>query len=630
MCGIAGHVHFEGPVELEPIQLMIQRMRHRGPDDQGILCTKDGKCVFGHTRLSIIDLSPAGHQPMTDPETGNMIVFNGEIYNFLERRKECERDGYRFQSHTDTEVILALYRRYGVVCLSRLRGMFAFAIWNPSQEQLFLARDRVGKKPLHYALPQGGLIFASEIDPLARFPGLERSEDPEALELYLQLQYIPAPWTIYKTIRKLPPAHYALFDRDGLRVEQYWNIDYRPKVRMTEEDALDGFDEKLTEAVRLRMISDVPLGALLSGGVDSSVIVAMMAKLSGSPIRTFNIGFYDEKFDESAYARQAAEICKTMHHQDMADGNIQATLPVLVRHYGEPYADSSAMPSFLVCEAARRHVTVALNGDGGDELLSGYKRYWASSFQQWLGNIPLSNGSVRTLIDRMEHLTGRADWRSRISRKLLQTLFRMYAHHGWRFTLMYRDFWNDDVRARLMDLPSVTDLLQQWSTQWLTKAENLADNPTDRLLWLDHHTYLPDDLLVKMDIASMHCSLETRSPLLDHEVIEYCAALPVKFKVRDRDGKYLLKKLATRYFPPQFVYRKKMGFSVPLAAWLRGPLREVLEDVLRDPAAMAPLNVQLIEDTLKAFFLQQGHHASRLWVLLMFGMWRRSAEGAWG
>lgn len=626
MCGIAGNVSFKGPVDVEPIRLIVQRMSHRGPDDQGIVQTKDRQCVLGHARLSIIDLSPAGRQPMLDPETGNMIVFNGEIYNFLERRKECEREGYRFRSHTDTEVILALYRRYGVECLSRLRGMFAFAILDPSKAQLFMARDRVGKKPLNYALTRGGIIFSSEIDPLARFPGLDRSEDIEALELYLQLQYIPAPWTIYKAIRKLPPAHYSIFDCKGFRVLPYWDIDYSSKNLLTEQDALDGLDEKLTEAVRLRMIADVPLGALLSGGVDSSVIVATMAKLSGSPIKTFTVGFRDQELDESRYARQVSDICGTMHYPDVIDGGVAEMLPALVRHYGEPYADSSAVPSFFVCRAVRAHVTVALNGDGGDELLGGYKRYWVSPIQQGLGRIPSSGALIRKLVDLADRLRGATDWHSRIGRKLLQKLFRVYAHHGWRFTLMYRDFWNDKERTRLLNLTSATKVLEQWSRQWIAMAETRAGNPTERLLWLDNHTYLPGDLLVKMDIASMHCGLETRSPLLDHEVIEYCAALPLKFKVRNQSGKYLLKKLAERYFPVEFVHRRKMGFCVPLDAWLRGPLRQMLEDVLRDPVAMAPLNTQVISPILKEFLSQNGNHASRLWALMMFGLWHRHAE----
>lgn len=313
---------------------------------------------------------------MLDPITGNAIVFNGEIYNFQSLRKNCESSGDVFKSHSDTEVILALYRRHGIDCLKFLRGMFALAIWDEQLQQLFLARDRVGKKPLNYAVTKTGLAFCSELHPLSRHPGVDNGMDLEALELYLQCQFIPAPWTIYCGIRKLPPAHSAVYDHNGLKIEKYWEIDYRNKIRISEADALDALEEKLTEAVRLRMIADVPLGALLSGGVDSSVVVALMAKLSNEPVRTFSIGFEAEAFNELPWAQQAAERCGTRHHPEIVKGDVEHLLPTLARHYGEPYADPSAVPSFFVSAVARRHVTVALNGDGGDELLGGYPRYW--------------------------------------------------------------------------------------------------------------------------------------------------------------------------------------------------------------------------------------------------------------
>ena len=371
MCGIAGHISFQRPPDEVSVAEMVRKIGHRGPDDHGIWSSPDVECVFGHARLSVIDLSSLGHQPMLDAETGNCIIFNGEIYNFQALRRECERVGDRFRSHSDTEVILALYRRHGVGCLHKLRGMFAFALWDESRKRVFFARDRVGKKPLNYALNDGGIVFCSEIDPLSRHPAVSRDMDMEALELYLQCQYIPAPWTIYKQIRKLPPAHYGLLDRNSFKIEQYWNVEYTQKVRISEQDALDRLEEKLTEAVQLRMISDVPLGALLSGGVDSSIVVALMAKLSGEPVRTFSIGFREEAFNELPFAQQAADICDTAHHPEIVEGDVAHLLPLLARHYGEPYADSSAVPSFFVAQTARRHVTVAMNGDGGDELLGG-------------------------------------------------------------------------------------------------------------------------------------------------------------------------------------------------------------------------------------------------------------------
>ena len=620
MCGIAGCINWREDADSPAVSAMVSAISHRGPDDRGLWLSPGGDCVLGHARLSIIDLSPLGHQPMLDPETGNAIVFNGEIYNFQALRKDCEAAGARFRSHSDTEVILALYRRYGVECLRHLRGMFAFALWDARRRRLFLARDRVGKKPLNYALTDNGVIFCSEIDPLARHPAVTRDMDPEGLELYLQLQYIPAPWTIYRHIRKLPPAHYALLDAEGLRIERYWNVDYTRKVRISEQDALDGLEEKLTEAVRLRMISDVPLGALLSGGVDSSVVVALMAKLSGEPVRTFSIGFREEAYNELPYAQQAANRCGTIHHPEIVEGDVAHLLPKLARHYGEPYADSSAVPSFFVSQVARRHVTVAMNGDGGDELSGGYPRYWLSPAKLWTARhlpdlFPASQlTGVATRLAAVKSIPGRA-------------LRKLVTEYGWpelRSVNMYAGCWDDAIRGRLLG-PGGGDpkLLPHWRTDWLRGARAFADNPVDRMLWYDNRTYLPGDLLVKMDIASMHCGLETRSPLLDHEVIEYYAALPVELKVRDRVGKYLLKRLAGRYFPQEFVHRRKMGFGIPLAGWLRGPLRGMTRETLLDQQVMDPLYMPVIKETLAAFEAGDDTQRSRLWALLMYGVWRR-------
>lgn len=621
MCGIAGHLSFHRPPESAKIAEMVQRIKHRGPDDQGLWSSPGGECVLGHARLSIIDLSPLGHQPMLDSETGNCIAFNGEIYNFQALRTECESAGDRFRSHSDTEVILALYRRFGVACLRKLRGMFAFALWDEAAKRVFFARDRVGKKPFNYALTNDGLIFCSEMDPLAHHPGVSREMDNESLELYLQLQYIPAPWSIYKQIRKLEPAHFGILDRNGLRLEKYWDVDYTRKVRVSEADALDGLEEKLTEAVRLRMIADVPLGALLSGGVDSSMVVALMAKLSGTPVRTFSIGFREEAFNELPFARQAAEICGTLHHPEVVEGEVAHLLPQLVGHYGEPFADSSAVPSFFVSQMARRHVTVAMNGDGGDELLGGYGRYWLSPAQMAVASTVPDILSPSRLAMLATYLATKRNLPAKVLRKLVTE----FAWPELRSVTMYSGFWDDGVRANLLDKQADSGLLPRWRTGWLTGAMEQAKNPVDRMLWYDNRTYLPGDLLVKMDIASMHCGLETRSPLLDHEVIEYCATLPAALKVNDGVGKYLLKKLAERYFPKDFVHRPKMGFGIPVADWLRGPLRPVLEGTLRSPGTMAPLCQVVIRQTLDQFLNEGVDHSAKLWTLMMYGLWRRHA-----
>jgi len=623
MCGIAGHISFNQPPDLASVVRMITRIRHRGPDDQGVWSSPGGECLFGHARLSIIDLSPLGHQPMVQPETGNIIVFNGEIYNFQVLRRECELDGYRFSSHSDTEVILALYSKYGVECLQKLRGMFAFALWDEQHKRVFFARDRVGKKPLNYALVDGGMVLCSEIDPLSRHPAVSCDMDNEALELYLQLQYVPAPWTIYSGIRKLPPAHFGLLDQDGLKIERYWDVDYTLKVRISEQDALDGLEEKLTEAVRLRMISDVPLGALLSGGVDSSLVVAIMAKLSGEPVRTFSIGFREEAFNELSFAQKAADICGTAHYPEIVEGDVAHLLPLLVKHYGEPYADSSAVPSFFVSRMARSHVTVAMNGDGGDELLGGYPRYWLSPLK-------LRTASAIPEIFSIQQLTALASRLSTVKSIPGKVVRKLVTEYGWpelRSVNMYSGFFDDYIRFRLMGMNKSSSLLPDWRNQWLTWANAHADNPIDRMLWYDNRTYLSGDLLVKMDIASMHCGLETRSPLLDHEVIEYCASLPVNYKVNNGVGKYLLKKLTERYFPKEFVHRPKMGFAIPVAEWLRGPLLPLLEDTLRSSVTMAPLQLTVINQILDEFLYQKVDHSAKIWSLLMYGLWRQRAFG---
>jgi asparagine synthase (glutamine-hydrolysing) len=617
MCGIAGHLNLLGNSDPRAVAAMTAGLAHRGPDDGDVWSSQDNSCAFGHRRLSIIDLSPLGRQPMLDPETGNCIVFNGEVYNFQELRKECEANGARFRSQSDTEVILALYRQRGTDCLQSLRGMFAFALWDAEKRRLFLARDRVGKKPLNYAVLPQGLAFASELRPLSRFPGVDRTLDLEALELYLQLQSVPAPWTVYKGIRKLPPAHFALFDSSGLRIERYWNVDYREKLELSDADALDALEEHLLEAVRLRMISDVPIGALLSGGVDSSVVVSLMSRLATSPVRTFNIGFEEDAYNEAPYAKQAADICKTVHVPKVIAGDVATLLPVIAQHYGEPFADSSAIPSFHVCRAAREDVTVVLNGDGGDELLAGYPRYCLSDAQQ-LAAQPFRHalGGAR-LAHLSQSLLG-SSWGARIRRRFLfGAAFPETASLN-----MYSAFWNDADRGELLADTAGSDVLGAWRTAWAEGAIASATGPIDRMLWIDSRTYLSDDLMVKMDIASMHCGLEARSPLLDHKVIEFCASLPERMKVRGGVGKWLLKRLASRTFPYEFVHRKKMGFGIPLAEWLRGPLKAHVEERLRDHALMEPLDARRIELEWTRFVSGESQHASRIWALLMFAEWR--------
>ena len=628
MCGIAGIFSSTGLPNDGGITNMVMSLRHRGPDNLAIYDSPGKNCVLGHTRLSVIDLSPAGNQPMVDPETGNTIIFNGEIYNFQELRGECENRGDRFLSDTDTEVVLMLYRRYGVQCLDRLRGMFAFAIYDNNSfgcekiGRLFIARDRLGKKPLNYALIPGGIIFASEIDSLVQHPLISRDMDLEALELYLQLGYIPAPWTIYRQVRKLSPGHYAIFDHAGLRIERYWELSYRHRLKINEQEALEGLEEKLKEAVRLRMISDVPIGALLSGGVDSSLVVALMAHISNKPVRTYSIGFKEEEFNEFPYAQQVAERYETEHHTEIIDGNIKDLLPLMVKHYGEPYADSSSVPSFLVCRAARQHVKVVLNGDGGDELLGGYQKFALYQRHLWTAHLLGHLVSPETVVTLVPHLVSPGNGLQRQFRRLVTG----YIAPEILSLLIYRNFWNDRQRVGLLN-GNATDLLMEWRNKLCAGAYSHAMNPVDRMSWMDNTSYLPYDLLVKMDIAAMHCGLEVRSPLLDTVVLEYCAGLPLWCKVRDGITKYLLKKLAERYLSSDILYRPKMGFKIPLEEWLRGPLAPLLRECLLNEALIAPLNLSVIRRTLDEFENHKNNHATRLWALLVYGYWKKYCLG---
>jgi asparagine synthase (glutamine-hydrolysing) len=619
MCGIAGLVSFQAPVDPAELMDLVRGIAHRGPDDQGIHVSPGQRCGLGHARLSIIDLSPLGHQPMLDAEVGNTIVFNGEIYNFAALRARCEAAGHRFRSHTDTEVILALYRLHGVECLAYLRGMFAFAIWDEARQRLFFARDRVGKKPFHYSLGRQGFAFCSEIDPLSRHPWVDRELDYQALDYYLQLQAVPAPLTIYRGIRKLLPAHYGLLEGGHLTVRRYWQPQYRDKLAITDADALDAFEEKFAESVRLRMVADVPVGALLSGGVDSSLTVALMARYADQPVRTFSVGFSEDAVDESAYAQQAADLCGSLHRPVRMSGPDLEDLPRLVKRYGEPYGDYSALPSFLVCSTARQEVAVVLNGDGGDELLGGYPRYELSErvqdYSRWVQHsLPVS---LKKQVDWMLK-SGRFPYRK------LHRLFLGYAMADAAPLTMLHGVGSDRERRALLSFDGGGSNLPDWRLGWLGEARAMTDNPIDSMLWLDNHTYLPDDLLVKMDIAAMQCGLEARSPFLDHELIEFCARLPIDQKVRGGIGKYLIKKLAGRYFPDGFVHRRKMGFGIPLKAWLHGPMFPMVQDVLLDPASMAPLDHDLVRGYFQEFV--KGAYAAepmRIWTLLMYGLWRR-------
>ncbi|MGH7227809.1 MAG: asparagine synthase (glutamine-hydrolyzing) [Nitrospiraceae bacterium] len=624
MCGIAGQVTGDRrPVEKQLIAAMGERLRHRGPDDYGVYV--NGHVGLAHQRLSILDLSPAGHQPMSNDQGTVWIVFNGEIYNFQELRNIL-RTPREFRSRTDTEVLLYLYEDYGLECLPMLRGMFAFAIWDQPAQRLVLARDRVGKKPLFYWIKDKSLTFASELKALL-VEGPVPDVDPIALHHYLTFQYIPAPVTIFQGIRKLLPGHVLVYENEKVSESSYWSLHYNHKLKKSDEtEYQEEFMTLLEESVRLRLVSDVPLGAFLSGGLDSSSIVALMSRLSTEPVKTFSIGFKEESFNELPYAREVARQFGTDHHEFIVEPSAVDILPVLVRVYDEPYADSSAIPTYYVSQLSRQFVTVVLNGDGSDELLAGYPRYQFRSVdritERYL-SISTRDQLCRVLARLPSGVPGRGWINNRLER-LMAPFSRTYlgrisyfspAEKEW----LYAPEFNDQVR----NFDSY-DLLVRWFED--TQTSELLD----QLLGVDTRSYLPDDLLVKVDRATMAHGLEARSPFLDHRLVEFCASLPVHLKIRDGETKYLLKGAMRGTLPDQTLDRPKQGFAVPIDRWFRDDCREFVREILLSPQCVArgyfrPDRVRLmIEEHQEG----KSNWAYRLYALLMLELWHREYSNA--
>jgi asparagine synthase (glutamine-hydrolysing) len=620
---------------------MIDAQAHRGPDAWGVW--SDGRCALGHRRLSIIDLSEAGSQPMSNARGDIRITFNGEIYNFQSLRRELESLGHGFRTRTDTEAIICAYEQWGIDCLARLRGMFAFGIWDRRRRRLFLARDRVGKKPLFYAQFGDHFLFASELQGLLADKRVPREVDPPAIDAYLSYGYVAAPRAAFKGIYKLPPAHYLTLDlkQTGFekRIERYWALDYEPKLRIDEDEAREVLREKMTEAVRLRMISDVPLGAFLSGGVDSSVVVGLMAQLSGEKVKTFSIGFNESAYDETAHARRIAERWETDHHEFIVEPDALSILPKLVRHYGEPYADSSAIPTFYVAQMTRRHVTVALNGDGGDESFAGYDRYLANHMAERMRSVPGAAVAARAL-SRVIPDSINPKSRMRRARRFLAVASQPMAERYPRWLKTFQD----DAKTRLYSeefigllkghgdvLPgAVAEIMKCGASSSLalcggSTPPHLPLHPIDAAMAVDVASYLPYDLLVKVDVASMANSLEARSPFLDHEAMEFAARLPVEIKFRGGRLKSLLKRAFADLLPPENVNRRKMGFGVPVGQWFRGPLRDLLRDALLSPRSLERgyFRESEVSRLVAEHLERRADHSFQLWNLLMLELWHR-------
>ena len=630
MCGIVGIYDLNGKRDIDAVLLarINQSQVHRGPDE-GALHLEPG-VGLGHRRLSIIDLA-SGQQPLFNEDHSVVVVFNGEIYNFQALVLELTRFGHRFRTHSDTEVIVHAWEQWGERCVERMRGMFAFALWDRNQQTLFLARDRLGVKPLYYALlGDGHLIFGSELKALLAHPQLARGLDPTAVEDYFAYGYVPEPKTIFKSAFKLAPGH-TLCLRHGQALppaRRYWDVPFVPNPLQSEQDTGAELLERLREAVRIRLVAEVPLGAFLSGGVDSSAVVALMAGIMPEPVNTCSISFGDARFNESAHAQAVATRYQTRHHVLQVEQDDFDLIDQLANLYDEPFADSSALPTYRVCQLARQHVTVALSGDGGDENLAGYRRYrWHLHEERLRTMLPLA--VRRPLFGLLGRVYPKADWAPKPLRA--KTTFEALARDSVAAYFHGVSLMSDPMRARLFS-PAFTRGLNGYRAVEVLLGharQSPAQDALSRIQYLDLKTYLPGDILTKVDRASMAHGLEVRAPLLDHELIEWISGLPPQMKLRGAEGKYIFKKALEGHLPGAILYRPKMGFSIPLAAWLRGPLQQRLRHALLGPvlADCGIFDLGYVRQLIEQHLSGRRDHSAALWSLLMFESFLRNVLG---
>ena len=633
MCGICGLIYLDGrPIPESLVKSLADTLRHRGPDEEGYYLNpralgqgETGPSVaLGHRRLSIIDLS-SGKQPLANEDKTVWIVFNGEIYNFQDLREELQKRGHKFRTRSDTETIVHAYEEWREDCVERLRGMFAFAIWDEQRKRLFLARDRLGIKPLYYYLDPGKFLFASEIKAILAEGNVPREINLEALADYLSLLYVPAPKSMFRNIFKLPPGHTLSFSPEGMKVRQYWDIDFSRVEERSEEEWAEALLEKLTEAVKIRLVAEVPLGAFLSGGVDSSAVVAIMAQLLSEPVITNSIGFREETYSELPYAREVAKRFHTNHHEYIVTPEAIKIVDLLAYYFDEPFADSSAIPTYYVSKVARENVTVALSGDGGDENFAGYRRYYFDRLENKLRDyLP---GLVRhTLIAAAARVYPKADWLPRPLRaKYLLTNLSLSPA---------RAFFNSVAqllpgeKEKLLH-PEVKNSLTTYDTalifeDYYQRATKQTADPLSRVQYVDIKTYLVDDILTKVDRASMAHALEVRVPILDHEFMELVSRIPSFLKLKGRQSKYIFKKALSKYLPWDFLNRPKQGFVIPLAQWFRKELKELTEDIILAPSSQEFFNVKYLK---KIWSEHQGglrDHSAILWAILMFQKWKEN------
>jgi asparagine synthase (glutamine-hydrolysing) len=630
MCGISAL--FSPFLNNKPDRELLRRLNdaqfHRGPDEGAVYV--EPHVGLGHRRLSIIDIA-TGQQPLFNEDSSVAVVFNGEIYNFSSVRRELELAGHRFSTNSDTEIIVHGWEQWGADCVHRFRGMFAFILWDRSHNTLFVARDRLGVKPLHYAqLPNGSWVFGSELKVVTAHPDFVSEIDTNAVEDFLALGYIPDPRTIWQGASKLPPAHYMIFrvGEENPTIERYWDVPFAPDNRITEAEAAEQFRDLFDDAVKMRMIAEVPLGAFLSGGVDSSAVVASMARQSNSPVRTCSISFDNPKFDESKFALRVAQQYSTDHQTDRVSENDFDLLDKLVDLYDEPYADSSAIPTYRLCQVARKRVTVALSGDGGDETFGGYRRYRMHLAEDRIRQtIPLS--MRKSVFRSLGEIYPKFDRLPRVFRA--KTTFQALAQDSASAYYNSVSVIRSEVRERLYS-DEFKRKLNGYRTSELFSAI-AATAPTDDSLsiiqYLDYQTYLPGDINTKVDRASMAHSLEVREPLMDHVLVEWAGRLSPKMKIRNNEGKFIFKKAMESRLPHEILYRKKMGFAIPLAEWFRGPLatrlRQVGSSKILESCGVFNMHQVgiLINEHIKGDF----DHSRALWSIVIFeGFLRKQAH----
>lgn len=631
MCGITGAVWSQpaSAIDEATLQRMADSLRHRGPDDRHTYhdMHRDGEgretgVAMGFRRLSIIDLEGA-RQPMANEDGSVWLVFNGEIYNYRDLRRRLEGAGHRYATDGDGEAILHLYEDLGTECFKQLNGMFAIALWDAKRSQLVLARDRLGKKPLYYTIQGDRLLFASELKAFAEVPGWKPSIDPTAIDEFLTYQYIPHPRTIWKGVHKLEPGHFAVYKRGEIKVESYWDLDLSQEIPITPADAIERLRELLTDSVGLRLQSDVPLGAFLSGGIDSSLIVALAQRQRSSPIRTFSIGFPEKDFDETGYAAEVAKFVGTDHTRFEVSPDGVQIIDKLVWHYDEPFGDSSAIPTWYLSELTKTQVTVALSGDGGDELFAGYDRYralWLSRMIQRAIPLHLVPG-----ISLVQKLPDSSRQRSIIRRgkRFLEALGQDTAKRYLNWLQIFpetlrAELYNDSFLSRLPDSDPFEFLNKAW------KRSGGRDVVTKASL-SDLVTYLPCDLMTKVDIASMAHGLEVRQPMLDYRLVEFAASLPVAMKFRGKKGKLILQEAFGDMVPASVWKRKKMGFGVPIGAWFRGPLKPMVHDLLLTDSSRINefFRADVVARLVSEHETMKQNHAYRLWNLLFLEKWLR-------